>query len=338
MNEPDVAIIILNWNGLALTKSCLKSIAEQSYKNYRIIVIDNGSVDGSQAWLEKQEVILIKNRKNKGFARGINKGLKEALELNVKYAVALNNDVVLDKNWLKILVKFMEKNKHVGFAQGASMQFKDRKIYDSTGIYLERGFIPNQRASGKDSPQLDMPAIGPNAAGAIYRSTMLKSIRHSVNEYFDRMFFAYVEDVDFNLRCTVRGYEFAYVEEAIMYHVGSATGNKIARRKMFWGARNMVWLAYKNAPFTILRKTIRSIIKSHLANLQYLYKNQRKNFWPYFLGLTIGIIGIPLFMNKRFHNLHEMKITNDRFYELLVQSNPPLINPLRNLKKLLKYK
>lgn len=339
MDKPTAVIVILNWNGLELTKKCLASVHRQTFTKYRVIVVDNGSSDGSQAWLEAQDhLILIKNSSNQGFAQAINQGFSKALMLGAEYVVSLNNDVELDRKWLEVLVTYMSNNSSVGFAQGASMQFEERKHFDSTGIYLERGFIPNQRASGKTTPQLDIPAIGPNAAGAIYQAKMLTAIRHSADEYFDRRFFAYVEDVDFNLRCSARGFVFAYVKDALMFHIGSATGDRIARKKMFWGARNMVWLVYKNAPFAVFRKNARLIIKSHLANLQYLRREQPKNFWPYFWGLTVGVICLPAFLRKRRQNLRLQKITTAQFQALLVPSNPPLRNPLRNLKKLLKYK
>lgn len=336
MRKPAVGIIILNWNRRDLTKNCLSSLAGQTYKDFLTIVVDNGSTDGSTEWLQNQEVILIKNGRNLGFARAINQGTAKALDEDCDYIVSLNNDAVPDKDWLEKLVGYMERHPEIGFAQGASMQSDDKKKFDSSGIYVERGFIPNQRALNRTDPQLEVTAIGPNAAGAVYRASMLKQIQIRQGEYFDNRFFAYVEDVDFNLRCTLRGFKFAFIPGATMYHVGSATGNKIARRKMYWGARNMVWLVYKNAPWPVVRQTGRMILKSHLANLQYLWREQRPNFLPYMWGLLVGIAGCPLFINKRRVNLKSQKISNEEFLKLLTPSNPPLSNPFRRLANLLK--
>ena len=135
MTKEKVCIVVLNWNKLELTKSCLKSISEQSYKNYRVIVVDNGSVDGSKDWLHAQNNIdLISNKKNLGFARAINQGFKRAVDNKSKYIISLNNDTELDPNWLRKLVNFMEQNPGIDFAQGSSMQKEDVTVFDSTGI------------------------------------------------------------------------------------------------------------------------------------------------------------------------------------------------------------
>lgn len=336
MNNPRVCIVILNWNKLELTKSCLESVQKQTYKNYHVIVVDNGSYDDSVSWLSNNSIETIINSKNLGFAKAINQGFKKAVDLNYPYVVSLNNDAEIDKNWLKILVNYMENNPKVSFAQGASMQKNSPKKFDSSGIYLERGFIPNQRALGKTVPDLEIPAIGPNAAGSIYRKELLVNLQIRDGEYFDNRFFAYVEDVDFNLRATLRGYKFSFVPSAKLFHIGSATGNSIAKKKMYWGSRNLVWLVVKNAPLPILRKSGKMIIRSHVANLQYLWKEQRFNFNSYLLGLIVGLLLSPLFIRQRHRNLKKQKITNNDFYELLVPANPPLNNPLKKLLNLVK--
>lgn len=337
MTSPPVGIVILNWNRLELTQTCLKTVAKQSYINRRIYVVDNGSHDGSVAWLNNQLGIqTIYNSKNIGFARAINQGIKKALEDECKYVVALNNDAEVAQDWLAKLVTHMEKNPRIGFSQGASMQAAHKHLFDSSGIYLERGFIPNQRAFGSSEPRTDMPIIGPNAAGAIYRSDMLRAVRYSSDEYFDKHFFAYVEDVDFDLRCTMRGYECGFVPSAKLFHIGSATGNKVVKKKMFWGSRNMVWLVFKNASWGVLTKTIRPIIRSHAANLQFLWREQRANFYPYLYGLLVGLAALPLFIRRRHINMRLRTMSDETLLDILIPSNPPLSNPLRKIRGLLK--
>jgi GT2 family glycosyltransferase len=336
MSKPKVGVVILNWNRLDLTKTCLHSIAKQTYRPDLIIVVDNGSTDGSLEWLHSNKnIYLISNNKNLGFARAINQGFSSALKQKCSYVVSLNNDTELDKNWLGKMVNYMETTPGVGFAQGASLQQGNKNIYDSTGIYLEKGFIPNQRALGQADARLDIPAIGPNAAGAIYLAKLLEAVAYK-GEYFDSKFFAYVEDVDFDLRCTMRGYKFGFVTEAKLYHIGSATGNKIAKKKMYWGARNLVWLVYKNAPFGVFVNTFGLILRSHLANLQFLWREQRENFLPYLRGLMTGIFLSPQFLLKRRNNLATRSITDKELMDLLIPSRPPLSSPFRHIRNLLK--
>ncbi len=335
--NPAIGIVILNWNGLEMTRQCIGSLRQQTYSDFVTVVVDNGSNDGSVAWLQQQDdVILIANDRNLGFAKAVNQGLRRTIDLHCTYVAAVNNDTELAPNWLAKLVHFMEANPETSFAQGATKQLNDKKRYDSSGIYLERGFIPRQRAEGLLDPQLDMPVVGPNAAGAIYRTSMLKNIRQHNGDFFDSRFFAYVEDVDFDLRCTTRGHIFSFVPEATMYHTGSATGNRIAKKKMFWGARNMIWLVYKNVPLPVLRRVFKSIVKSHLANLQFLWREQRANFWPYLRGITVGLLSLPRFYRDRRTNLRKQKIDTTAFLELLVPSNPPLSNPFKKIANLLK--
>lgn len=337
MSEPLVGIVILNWNGLELTKACLKSLERQSYSNTFITIVDNGSSDGSVKWLSnKTTVHPIENRKNRGFAKALNQGINACLKKDCTYIVSLNNDTTLDKDWLKQLVRYLEKNPKTDFAQGSSMQSKKTDIYDSSGVYIDRGFIPYQRGLNKKDPETTIKAIGPNAAGSIYRSTMLRSISYKGKEYFDEQFFAYVEDVDFNLRATLRGHKFSFIPEALLYHVGSATGEKVSKRKMFWGSRNLIWLVFKNVPFSVMKKHARYIIKAHLANLQFLSREQKSNFLPYLFGLVTGIVGIPLFWKKRRENLKLQKLSNDALLDLLAHSSPPFTNPFRKVLNLLK--
>ncbi len=331
------AIIILNWNGVALTKACLKSLEQQTQQDFDVIVVDNGSTDGSVDWLESQDKLtLIRNPHNLGFARAINQGFEKAIKNHYEYVISLNNDTELDKNWFKKLVAFMDGHSGTGFAQGATKQLHNKKLFDSSGIYLEAGFIPNQRALGNTDPCLDVPVVGPNAAGAIYRCSMLKDVRQPNNDFFDGRFFAYVEDVDFNLRCTLRGYVFSFVPDAVAYHVGSATGNKISKKKMYWGARNMMWLIYKNASRPVFRRSLKMIIRSHVANLQFLWRERRPYFLPYLRGMVWGIMSLVKFYHDRRVNLAKQKIDDNDFLALLVPSNPPVSNPFKRLANFMK--
>ncbi len=339
MSPALVSIVILNWNGLALTKRCLESLEDQTYTDFDIVVVDNGSSDGSQRWLkDNKRLNLIQNNKNLGFAKAINQGINLSVQNNATYIIALNNDTVADKSWLKSLVTHMEKNPQAGFAQGATMQLDDTSKYDSSGIYLEEGFIPNQRALGQTTPRLDIPAIGPNAAGAIYRTSMLTTTRLKNGDYFDGRFFAYVEDVDLDLRCRLRGYRFDFVPSAMLYHIGSATGNRVSHKKMYWGARNLIWLVYKNVSREVFRQKKRKIIKSHLANLEFLLRNQRANFLPYVWGVGVGLLTLPRFRADRIRNLSKQTLSAEEFMDFLIASNPPLSNPLKKLSSLLKLR
>ncbi len=115
MNKP--VVVVPNWNGVDDLGGCLDSLLAQSLQAH-IIVVDNGSVDGSVELVEKHYtgVELIKHSVNKGFAGGVNPGFKRAIKLKSTYVAAFNNDAVADKQWLKQLVKYMDGHNRVGIA------------------------------------------------------------------------------------------------------------------------------------------------------------------------------------------------------------------------------
>lgn len=128
----DVAIIILNWNGWKDTIECLKSLNNLNYKNYEVIVVDNGSTDNSvekiKEYIEnKPKFKLIANEKNLGFAGGNNIGIRYALNNEFEYILLLNNDTVVDENFLKPMVELLESSDDIGFV-GPKTYFYDKKM------------------------------------------------------------------------------------------------------------------------------------------------------------------------------------------------------------------
>src|SRR5690606_24319194 len=119
MEEPSVAIILVNWNSYTHTKKCLLSLREIIYRNYKTIVVDNGSSDGSGDSLEKEfeELTLIRNPENLGFTGGNNVGIKYACESGFKYLMLLNNDTEVEPDFLTPLIERMEEDDKIGAIQ-----------------------------------------------------------------------------------------------------------------------------------------------------------------------------------------------------------------------------
>ena len=109
--EPAVAIILVNWNRKEDTLECISSLRKMDYKNFRIIVLDNGSNDGSQEFLRQiNDIEFIDNGENLGIVKANNIGIKRALEAKVDFILLLNNDTVVEKSMLSILVEAFEKD------------------------------------------------------------------------------------------------------------------------------------------------------------------------------------------------------------------------------------
>lgn len=334
----NTSIVIVSWNGAGLLKECLASLNKQTLQEFDVILVDNGSVDNSLDIYSQlcPKGQLIQNKKNLGFAQANNQGIDLALSASdVKFVVCLNNDTIQDKDWLKNLIAYMTTHPKVGSAQGLVLSYKNHKIVDSTGVFLDTGYIPHQRGFETEKEDTQIPIIGPSATASVYSRNALEATRER-SGYFDKSFFAYVEDVDLALRIKLRGFETAYVKSAIVYHHGSATGKKVSSKKMYWGARNLILLLSKNVPLRVEWRYKKPIIKSHLANLQFLWKSEKLLFWAYSLGNLVGVIKSILYLPKRYHNLYSYKMHIVNWADFLVSTNPQVTTLKQKLKKALK--
>ena len=250
MNQPLVSIIILNWNGMEHLEVCLKSALAQNYDNLEVIVVDNGSTDGSIEYIRKEfqgRVKLIVNSENVGFAKGNNIGFENS---SGKYVIALNNDTEVDSNWVRSMVEVAEDNCDVGMLASKILSFFNRTEIDCVGHLIYPDGLSRGRGRGEiDQGQYDSidEVVFPSGCAAFYRKEMLDEIG-----YFDDEFFIYVEDTDLGMRGRLAGWKCLYVPNAVIYHKYSATMGGYTPRKAFLVERNRIWFAMKNLPFSLL--------------------------------------------------------------------------------------
>ena len=141
---PTVSIIVLNWNGKHDTVECLESLSHISYPNYEVIVVDNGSTDGSVEQFKARypEITVIENQDNLGFAEGNNVGIRAALQEDTEYVLLLNNDTIVDPRFLDELINVAEREPRVGFA-GPKIYYYDgngrgrKDVINSVGAKLD---------------------------------------------------------------------------------------------------------------------------------------------------------------------------------------------------------
>lgn len=330
---PNTGFIILSWNGSDLLTSCLQSLEQQSKKDFIVCLVDNGSTDNTLEVFDSSKIsrkVLVKNGRNLGFAPAVNQGVTKLLADydNLSYIVLLNNDVALDRKWLENIRDFMDQNDGVGFAQGVNYTEKNTNNIDSTGIYVEEGFIPRQKTTLDALPK----SVGPNAAAMIMRREFVEDIAYK-GALLDATFFAYVEDVDLLLRAFLRGWKHAIVTNATAVHGGSKTGERVSVKKMYWGSRNMVWLVTKNVPFGVWKRKWLKIYISRLADIEFLFKTNKNLMFAYVYGLIVGIILSPRYYAKRHHIFSHRRRSDDEMLEVLTPSSPPVTNPIKYLKK-----
>ena len=247
-NNPLVSVIILNWNGKEYLEDCLCSLKAQSFKEFEIVLVDNGSTDDSVHYVNEHfggMVRLLELRENKGFAGGNNEGIGLA---RGKHIALLNNDTEVDIHWLKNLVECIEGDEHVGMVGSKILNFYRRDEIDNTGhlIYpdgLNRGRGRLEEDQGQYDNKVEI--LFPSGCAALYRKSMLEEIQG-----FDDTFFAYGDDADIGLHGRLLGYRAAYCPAAVVYHKYSKTAGRYSAMKAFHVERNRVWILLKYFPLS----------------------------------------------------------------------------------------
>ena len=241
----EVSVIIPNYNGKQYLKNCLDSMARQVYKDFEVILVDNGSEDGSVEYLREHYpwVRLITLHENTGFCGGVNAGIRASQS---PYVLLLNNDTIAEKYFIKNLAAAIKRHPKAVSCQGKMMQLSDKsKIDDAGNYYCVLGWA---FADGKGKPEVnytrEKPIFSSCAGAAIYNRKILDEIG-----YFDEAHFAYLEDLDLGYRARLHGYESWFCPRARVYHAGSGTsGSRYNLFKVQYSSRNNVYLVYKNMP------------------------------------------------------------------------------------------
>jgi len=242
---PRVTVVIPNWNGRDLLKVVLPSLAAQEYRDFRTLVVDNGSEDQSVDYLHGSwpDVDVLELPENVGFAPAVNRGIQAATG---DYIALLNNDVELEPAWLGELVDDLDRHPRAGSAASKLVDFHNRNLLDGAGDALLWTGVPIRRGHGDvDRGQFDAPKEVLSACGgaALYRRAALDDVGP-----FDEDFFAYLEDADWGLRARLRGWGCRYVPTSVAYHMGGATTRRQSDLELYLIARNHVALVLKNYP------------------------------------------------------------------------------------------
>lgn len=241
----EVTVVIPNYNGRKYLKICLDALRRQTLKEFRILLVDNGSQDDSISFVREQypEVELICLPENTGFCGAVNRGIQNT---KTPYVLLLNNDTEVFPTFAEELLKGIKKHKKAFSAAGKLIQYHDKaRIDDAGNYYCALGWA---YARGKDKPveRYENPEkiFSACAGAAIYRMDVIKQIGS-----FDEAHFAYLEDMDLGYRARIFGYENWYIPSAKVYHVGSGTtGSRYNTFKTGYSARNNIYLIWKNMP------------------------------------------------------------------------------------------
>lgn len=333
--KPKVSIIILNWNGWEDTVECLESLYQINYNNYNVILVDNNSEDDSIQRIKDylrgdmpirsefyeysisnkpieliemgespangdESLILIRNSENLGFAGGNNVGIKYAMdELNPDYVLLLNNDTVVDKDFLVEMVKTGESNPEIGFIGAKTLFYDDETIIQEAGggmIDYDHAEVEEIGFKEVDDGSLDS-YIEPDYIGGaclLVKSRVIDQIGG-----LDESYFMYWEDVDFCTTGLEHGYRSAYQYQAVIWHkYGSSSQNTF---KMYYLNRNRLYFMRKHTKNMKYLKFLMYFVPYILfeSSYQYIRKRDFNMAKAYFHSMQDGF-KLPQKSIKRF--------------------------------------
>jgi GT2 family glycosyltransferase len=316
-----VSVIVVNWNGKRFLEECLSALLAQTCSPYEIILVDNGSDDGSVGFVAERfpQVRIIENGENLGFAAGNNVGIRVAWG---DYIVTLNNDTRAEPNWLEELLKAVETDPKIGMCASKMLFYQHTGVLNSTGISLDVAGIAWDRRGGERDDGLERESVevfGPCAGAALYRREMLDEVG-----LFDEDFFAYHEDVDLAWRARSRGWRCMYNPRAVVYHVHSGTGQEGSAFKNRLLGRNKIWTMVKNYPSPQIFLFLPLIAFYDLASASYsLLKRQDPS--P-LRGRLASLSLLPEMLKKR--KEIQRRRTSSEFPWF-----SPLVNPITMLRR-----
>lgn len=296
-SAPKVNIVIPNWNGLRFLPPCLNSLERQTYSSVEITIVDNGSSDGSEGYLRKKypQVRLITLPENLGFSSAVNAGIKSS---DAPYVFLLNNDTELPQDCLHHLLTAAEAFPEYDFFSPKMLSFHHHTIIDGAGdSYLRGGGGYRLGAMEEDCAVYNRPGqiFGACAGACLYRRALFDRIG-----FFDEDFFAYLEDVDLNLRINRSGSRGYYVPAARVFHIGSATsGSKINPFTVRLTARNSLYLLLKNYPVSLFVRFLPQIFIYQC--FWFLFALKKQQAVAYSRGIWQGVTAWKP-MRKKYHD------------------------------------
>lgn len=324
-NDPLIEVIIPNWNGRAMLGHCLASLQRQSLQNFAVTVVDNGSTDGSIRYLQREfpAVRIVSLDHNTGFSYAINAGIEQAAS---PWLLLLNNDMEVAPGCLEELSRAIATQPDYDFFAIKMMNYRQRDLLDGAGDAVLRGGVGYRLGTlEQDSPdyQQDREVFGACAGAALYSRKFFDHVG-----LFDPDFFAYLEDVDLNMRARRLGMRCMFLASAVIYHIGSATtGSKINGLTVRLSTRNNIYVLVKNySPGTFLRFLPAITIYQGAWVLLCIKK---KMFLAWLKGMMEAVLGLPHFYRKRrIQTTGCRSLDNSQFAERVTRSEKEAVNSI----------
>lgn len=268
IKKPSVYIVLLNYNTYEDTIECIKSLKNIDYPNYNIVIVDNNSNNNSQEIIQEyikdyENIYFIQSGANLGFSGGNNIGIELALKNNADYVCLLNNDTIVEPDFLNPLVSNMENNKSIGITSGKIMYYDDKDIIWAAGGHIDdiKSIGCNGGFNCKDCSTFDEKKEVTFLTGCL--QLISKEVFYSIGMY-EEEYFLYMEDSDFCMRAQLAGFKLLYVPESKIYHkVSSSTGGEESPIVSYYMNRNRLLFN---------KKYQKNIIKILIFKLYFILK------------------------------------------------------------------
>lgn len=329
-----VYVVIPTFNAVHELPQAVDSVLAQSYRDFQLIIVDNGSTDGSreviEAYIKKDKrVRAVWHDKNYGFTGGVNPGMRLAIEESIDYVALFNNDAIADRDWLIELVTFLEANPSFGIATCKLLR-SDGKTYDSTGDIFTTWGLSYPR--GRNEPAQDQydhatTIFGASGGASMYRVSMLRKIG-----IFDDDFFAYYEDIDLSFRAQLSGWKVGYVPTSIVRHEQGVTSNRIKGFTTYQTMKNLPWVIWKNIPTRLLWRILPRFKLAYV--LFYVSAIRRGQGSSATKGFVRMLWLLPRKMKERRAIQASRTVPIEYIWSILTHDLPPNAYKLRRLRSL----
>jgi hypothetical protein len=281
---PDTAVVILNWNGEDWLRRFLPMVVERSRAHARVIVADNGSTDGSLAWLQAEmpEVGTIAIGSNLGFAGGYNAALAQ---VRAEVFILLNSDVEVTEGWIPAMLDLLRRDPSMAACQPKVLSHRHRGRFEHAGAaggFIDRNGYPFCRGrifeiTEEDRAQYDDEREVFWATGACL---MIRAGAFREAGGFDEWLFAHMEEIDLCWRLRRMGWRIGYTSRAVVYHVGGGALGYGSPRKTYLNFRNSLCVLTKNLRSRwIGGRIIRRMVLDDFAALKFLLEGHPDHAW-----------------------------------------------------------
>ena len=287
MINSKVAVIIVNWKKYDITSTCIESILNSTNSNFKIILVDNESDNIKvKNFKYKNEIKIIQNKKNEGFSKANNIGIDYALKNNFDYTILINNDTIVEKNLIEVLLKTAQ-TKNFSVVQPLILKYNSKEIWSSGGRinYFFGNFITRKKLGSSLNSSLELTEWFTGCC-CLFKTKIFKDIGK-----LDERFFAYYEDVDFSLRLKKHGYKIGFTSKTQIYHYESfsslsnkSKGGKLSPYIHYLNIRNHILILKKHSDlfnsfgtriyqiFKIISYSIYFIFRLRFTKLNMVYK------------------------------------------------------------------